>query len=49
MVRKNCLPVKIKKGRLRIKNKKIKALLTDGGRNNAKEDFLELLKRSVHP
>jgi hypothetical protein len=37
----------MQKKRLRIKNKKIKALLKDGGRNNAKDDFFELLKRAV--
>jgi|WetSurMetagenome_2_1015567.scaffolds.fasta_scaffold00353_31 hypothetical protein len=35
--------------KLRIKNKKIKILLKDGGRNNAKDDFFELLKRAVRP
>ena len=39
----------IQKKRLRIKNKKIKTLLTDGGRSDAKDDFFELLKRAVHP
>jgi hypothetical protein len=36
-----------KKRKLRIKDKKIKALMKDGGRNNARDDFFELLKRAV--
>jgi len=39
----------MKKRRLRIKNKKIKTLLRDHQRNNAKDDFFELLKRAVNP
>jgi hypothetical protein len=39
----------MKKRRLRIRNKKIKTLLTDGGRSDAKDDFFELLKRAVRP
>jgi hypothetical protein len=35
------------KKKLRIKNTKIKKSLNNGGRNNAKEDFLELLRRAV--
>ena len=37
------------KKRLRIKDAKIKEVLKDGGRKNAKDDFFELLKRAVHP
>jgi hypothetical protein len=36
----------MQKRRLKIKNKKLKELLRDGGRSNAKEDFFELLKRA---
>jgi hypothetical protein len=39
----------MKKIRLRIRSKKIKELLIDGGRKNAKDDFFELLRRAVHP
>jgi len=38
----------MKKIRLRIKDKKIKEVLKDGGRKSAKDDFLELLRRAVH-
>jgi hypothetical protein len=39
----------MQKRRLRIKSKKLKELLKDGGRSNAKEDFFELLKRASRP
>jgi hypothetical protein len=32
---------------IKIKNKKIKALLETGGRKGAREDFFELLKRAT--
>jgi hypothetical protein len=48
MVKNNCLLVKTHKRRLRIKDKKIKALLNNNSKNNTKEDFFELLKRAVH-
>ena len=35
------------KKKLVIKDKKIKALLKNGGRKGAKKDFFELLKRAV--
>ena len=35
------------KKRLIIKDKKIRALLKNGGRKGAKKDFFELLKRAV--
>ncbi len=35
------------KKRFTIKDKKVKALLMNGGRKDAKKDFFELLKRSV--
>ena len=35
------------KKRLRIKDKKIKELLKDGGRKIAKDDFFELIRRAV--
>ena len=31
----------------KIQNKKLQQLLRVGGRNGAKEDFLELLKRAI--
>jgi hypothetical protein len=34
--------------RLRIKDKKIRELLKDGGRKSAKDDFFELLRRAVN-
>jgi hypothetical protein len=37
------------KKRFSIKDKKIKALLKDGGRKGAQKDFFELLKRAVRP
>jgi hypothetical protein len=37
----------MKKIRLRIKDKKIKSLLRNGERKNAKDDFFELLRRAV--
>jgi hypothetical protein len=37
------------KKRITVKDKKIKALLKNGGRKGAKKDFFELLKRSVTP
>jgi len=37
----------MKKTRLRIKDKKIKEVLKDGRRKNAKDDFFELLRRAV--
>jgi len=37
------------KKRLAIKNRKVKELLKDGGRKDAKKDFFELLKRAVKP
>jgi len=37
------------KNRIKVKDKKIKALLRKGGRKDAKKDFFELLKRSVKP
>jgi hypothetical protein len=39
----------MKKIRLRIKDKKIKEVLIDGGRKSARDDFFELLRRAVHP
>jgi hypothetical protein len=39
----------MKKIRLRIKDKKIKELLKNGNRKNAKDDFFELLRRAVRP
>lgn len=33
--------------KLSIKNKKIKKLLSSGGRRGAEEDFFELLKRAT--
>jgi hypothetical protein len=36
----------IKKKRIIIKDKKIKALLKKGGRQGARKDFFELLKRA---
>jgi len=38
----------MQKKRLRIKDKKIKELLKNGGRKSAKDDFFELLKRAVN-
>jgi hypothetical protein len=35
------------KKRLVLKDKKIKALVKNGGRGGAKKDFFELLKRAV--
>jgi len=35
------------KKRLTIKDKKIKALVKNGGRKGAKKDFFELLKRAI--
>ncbi len=35
------------KKRLMIKDKKVKALLKNGGRKGVKKDFFELVKRSV--
>jgi hypothetical protein len=35
------------KKRLTIKDKKIKALLKNSGRKDAKKDFFELLKRAI--
>jgi len=35
------------KKRVRIRDKKLKELLAQGGRKGAKGDFLELIKRSV--
>jgi hypothetical protein len=35
------------KNRITIKDKKIKALLKNGGKQGAKKDFFELLKRAV--
>ncbi len=35
------------KKRITIKDKKVKALLKNGGRKGAKKDFFELVKRSV--
>lgn len=35
------------KKKIRIKNRKIKELLKNGGREGAKKDFFELLKRAV--
>jgi len=49
MTKSNYSLMKIKKRRLIIRSKKIKTLLKDGGRPDAKEDFFELLKRAVHP
>jgi hypothetical protein len=49
MTEKKLLFTKIHKRRLRIRDKKIKALLSNNTKNNTKEDFFELLKRAVHP
>lgn len=38
-----------KKKKIIIKDKTLKDLLKNGGRNGAKKDFLELLKRAVAP
>lgn len=35
------------KKRLLLKDKKIKALLKNGGRKDARKDFFELLRRAV--
>lgn len=32
---------------IKLKNKKLKKLLKNGGRKGAKEDFFELLKRAI--
>jgi hypothetical protein len=39
----------MKKKRLTVRDKKVKALLAHGGRKGAKKDFIELLKRTVQP
>lgn len=44
----NSTPEKLMtKKRLVLKDKKIKALIKDGGRKGARRDFFELLKRAV--
>jgi hypothetical protein len=37
------------KKRLTVKDRKIKDLLKNGGRKDAKKDFFELLKRAIRP
>jgi hypothetical protein len=37
----------MKRNKIKIKDKKIKAILRIKGRKNVREDFLELLRRAV--
>ncbi|HEX7041646.1 MAG TPA: hypothetical protein VF189_00190 [Patescibacteria group bacterium] len=37
----------MKKKRIGVKNKKLRELLKKGGRENARRDFFELLKRAA--
>ena len=38
----------MEKKRIKVKDKKVRGLIKEGSRKNAREDFFELLKRATH-